>query len=388
MRIRRLCLALLFVLSLIAISRYGGVISYSLFYAVLLIPVLSLVYLLYVYLRFRVYQEIKTRNIVAGEPVSYSFILKNEGLTVFTSVAVKIYADFSFVEKVPDNQQFRLFPGERLEFRTKLTCKYRGEYEVGVNKIIIADFLGLFRAEYRMPSSIEALVKPRIIKLETLASIPELEVFMQSQAAREKNEADLTVREYIRGDSLKKIHWKSTAKSGSLKIRNDVGTVKQKIVLLTDFEKVSSDIVTYLPIENKILEITIALAYHFVCQNMEAEILWKAAGIEKRVMSEINSFNRVYEEMSTIYFQKEKKFNEFFLEASGRGLLSESTVLFMIVQRMDETLYTKAEELVLSGKTVIVYVVTREDISEYVRQSGVRMKITAIKPEEEIEGII
>ncbi len=388
MKVRRLCLGLLFVLSLVAISSYGGVISYGFFYAVVLIPALSLIYLLYVFLRFRVHQEIKTRNIIAGEAVPYSFILKNEGLTVFTSVAVKIYADFSFVEKVPDNQEFRLFPGERLEFRTRLTCKYRGEYKVGVNKIIITDFFGLFSLEYWMRSNIEALVKPRIIKLSTLASVPELEVFMQSQAAREKEEADLTVREYIRGDALKKIHWKSTAKSGSLKVRNDIGTLKQKIMLLADFEKISDNIVSYLPVENKILEVTIALLYHFVLQNMEAELWWRSAGTERRVLTEINTFSRIYEELAAVYFQKEKNFTEFCQEMGQKGVLSESTILFMVVQKVDEALFTQINELVSAGKIVIVYVVTNEDITEYVRQSGIRMKITAIRPEEEIEGII
>ena len=45
MKIRRLIFVILWVLSLSAISFYGGVISYSLFWGITLIPVVSAVYL-------------------------------------------------------------------------------------------------------------------------------------------------------------------------------------------------------------------------------------------------------------------------------------------------------------------------------------------------------
>lgn len=388
MKIRRICLGVFFILSLIAISLYGGAVSYCLFYAAVLVPAVSLLYIFYVFLRFRVYQEIQTRNIVAGQPVSYSFILKNEGMTVFTSVAVKVHADFSFVEEVPDNREFRLFPGEKMEFHTKLTCKYRGDYEVGVKKIVITDFWGLFRFEYRMRSNTEALVKPKIIKPESLSEIPEIEVFIQSQTVKEKNEADLTVRDYVRGDSLKKIHWKSTAKSGSLKVRNEIGALRQKLILLADFERISERMEDYLPVENKVLEILIALLYYFALHNIPVELLWKAMGTEKRSVVEMNGFSQIYKELSALYFQREKDFATFFSEITQGNLLAGGTILFFVLQKIDEYIFTGISQLASAGKIIMVFVVTSADISEYVRQRSSRMQIVAVGPEEEIEGKI
>ncbi len=388
LRTRQICLGVFFILSLMAISRYGGTVSYSLFYAAVLIPVILLAYIYYVFLRFRVYQEMQTRNIVAGQPVPYSFILKNEGLSVFTSVEVRVYQDFSFVEEMPDKQVFRLFPGDKIEFHTKLTCKYRGDYEVGVEKVIITDFMGVFRFGYRMRSNIGALVRPRIIKLEGLSGVPEVEVFIQSQSVKERNEADLTVREYVKGDSLKKIHWKLTARSGSLKVRNEIGTLKQKIILAADLGRNHEMMNIYLPVENKVLEIVIALLYYFTLYSIPVELLWKAKNTEKRTVSEMKDFTHIYDELSELCFQKYNDPILFFQEMTQRNLLAGGTVLFFVLQVIDESIYTGLSELSVAGKIVLAYIVTEADIADYVRQSSSRLKIVAVGPEEEIIGRI
>ena len=55
-RLRRWGLLGLWLLSLVAISFYGGAVSYGFFFGLTLVPVVSAVYLLAVYLRFKIYQ--------------------------------------------------------------------------------------------------------------------------------------------------------------------------------------------------------------------------------------------------------------------------------------------------------------------------------------------
>ena len=54
------------ILSLVFISFYGGAVSYALFFAVVFLPVLSMVYLALVFFRFKIYQELEGRNVMAG----------------------------------------------------------------------------------------------------------------------------------------------------------------------------------------------------------------------------------------------------------------------------------------------------------------------------------
>ncbi|MDR2547447.1 MAG: DUF58 domain-containing protein [Lachnospiraceae bacterium] len=377
MKLRRLLLCLLFLLSLIPISIFGGVISYALFFAVLLIPLILWAYLLYVLYYFTVYQEAATRNIVVGEAINYRFILANEGRIAFTGVSVMLHADFSYVADVPDNRHFAIFPGERISFDTMLTCKYRGEYPVGVKRLIVTDFLGIFRVSYRMPSQIEAIVKPRIIHYDRLEEIPETVVFSQSVRLQETNEPDQTVRTYIPGDSLSRIHWKSTAKTGELKIRNEIGTIKQKVLILADFTRVSDDINIFLPQENRILERIIALLYYFTRQSVPAEFLFANKGPENRRVNDIQHFRFLYEELATMRFREDNSFTLLFRRIKESGIFSQVMLIMMITTNMDQELYSSLVKLSLAGKVIVVYVMSDDDISEFVRQSNERLIIIA-----------
>lgn len=78
MRARRLCFVVLWILSLMAISFRGGVVSYGFFFGVTLLPVLSLVYLVLVNLLFRIYQKVESRTMVCGQPMPYFFVLQSK----------------------------------------------------------------------------------------------------------------------------------------------------------------------------------------------------------------------------------------------------------------------------------------------------------------------
>jgi uncharacterized protein (DUF58 family) len=368
-----------FILALVAISNYGGVISYTLFYAVLLLPVLLLAYLAAVYASFTVHQESETRNIVAGEPVASRVIMKNEGHLVFTSVAMRFHADYSYIAGQPEREEFTLFPGDGAAFDTKLFCKYRGEYEVGVEKLVITDFFGIFRFSYRLPTTIAAIVKPRIVCLDVLPGVPELEVFLQSYVRQDITEPDLTVRAYIPGDPLKKIHWKATAKSGELKVRDEVGTLKQKVLVLADFQRTAKEMPIYLPLENQILEQTIALLYYFVRQNIPAELVFAGEAPKNRQVSSLAQFNQLYEELAAIHFRKDNSFAALFAQAQASGLFADEPVIFLVIQTLDIELFTALTQLVGSGKMVTAYVVGDNDIAEYVRQSSARLKVVGVE---------
>ena len=61
------------ILSIIGISFFGGNISYGIFAFVTAVPIVALLYLLYVYVFFRIYQEVGTRTLVAGHATPFFF---------------------------------------------------------------------------------------------------------------------------------------------------------------------------------------------------------------------------------------------------------------------------------------------------------------------------
>ncbi|MBD5457037.1 MAG: DUF58 domain-containing protein, partial [Lachnospiraceae bacterium] len=223
MKLRRWVFFGLWILSLAAISSFGGAVSYGLFFAVTLVPLVSFLYLLCVYFRFKIYQKIESRNMVCGQPVPYLFVLQNDDYFAFSSVSVRMFSSFSYVEDMPEDMEYELLPGDKFTHETKLVCKYRGEYEVGVKELVITDFFHLFRLRYPVPGAIRALVLPKLVRLRELNSIADLSVYLQREAFIRKTEPDVVVRDYAEGDSLRQIHWKATARERKLKVRNRTG---------------------------------------------------------------------------------------------------------------------------------------------------------------------
>lgn len=389
MRIRRILLLTLWILSLVAISFYGGAISYGFFFCMTLLPVISLLYLICVYVRFRIYQEIESRNIVCREPMPYYFVLQNGEQFAFAGISAKLFSGLSYVEEMPDDVEYELLPEDRYTFRTRLVCRYRGEYEVGVKEIIVTDFFRIFRLHYKLPGTIKALVYPRIIKREELKSIQDISPYLCRENQRLQTDMDTTLRDYVAGDALKYVHWKATAKEQKLKIRNRIGEEQQGIHIFYDTKRYYKNQEEYLPLENQILELVLALGYFF-CNKSVAFSVWCGQrslgnGMKHSQMEGMSSFDLFYQEMSQVVFDQQENSKELFGQLVLQRVMSESRAVIAILHELDDCFLRMAEQLVAEGELVVLYVVTDENIDRYVRQSSSRLRIIAVPTEVELE---
>ena len=386
MKIRNWILLDLWVLSLAAISYYGGAVSYGIFWGITFIPVISLLYLIFVYFNLRILQQIESRNMICGQPMPYFFVLQNDSLCVFTSISVNLFSSFSTVENLPGDTEYELLPGDKYAFETKLTCKYRGEYEVGVKEIIMTDFFRLFRIRYRIPSTIKALVLPKITRVSNLKSIDSLAALPQRTSLRERTEPDIVVRDYVTGDSLKQIHWKATAREQQLKVRNLTGEEKQGISLLWDTRRYSKEPKDYLPIEDKILETALAISIFLAEKNIPFSAYFGQRGISSAHLEGLGDFDGFYRQVSEIQFDQEENFQQTLLEITESGTLFESKVIFCVLHQLNEDVLKLAEHLGRAGSLVVLYVITDENIEDFSKQSNDRLKIIAISVNAALEG--
>jgi uncharacterized protein (DUF58 family) len=388
MAVRRIIWGILCIAALVAISTYGGIIAYCFFFFCLGLPLVSLLYLLYVHERFYLYQEIETRNLVSNQPAAYRFTLQNEDVTAYTGIEVKLYEDFSKVDGLEDQRQFLLLPGDHAEFSTKLICRYRGEYDVGVKGLVITDFFGLFRLPYAMPSVIRAIVLPRVVTLPKLRSIPQQTLIREMTQSQEQTQMDPETRDYREGDPLHRIHWKATARLHTLKVRRETGLRKQGIMIFLDTERISDKMSLYLPAENKMLEITIALLHYFLSENMGLTILWEDGKLWIREAANLAQFDAIYRELSAVSFQQGRDAEHILEQYQKMGNWAQAKLLFLVVHQITPSLFLRGEEMAKKGQTVILYVVTEEDISGYCKQSDQRLQIIAVKPEQELEEVL
>lgn len=99
----------------------------------------------------------------------------------------------------------------------------RGRYAVGPTTVVASDPFGLVTAESRSTDTAELIVRPETVALAPLA----LPMAWRDGAATMSHSVgaggsdDASVREYRYGDDLRKVHWRSSARSGGLMVRQE-----------------------------------------------------------------------------------------------------------------------------------------------------------------------
>lgn len=391
MRVRRCILAVCLLLSLIVMSIYGGTISYGIFFGLVLIPVVSFLYILSVWVCHRIYQEIGSRNIVCGQSVPYYFVLKNESWFAFASIRISFFSDFSYMEELPEEVEYELLPGEQYKYETSFVCRYRGEYEVGIKEIIITDFWGLFRVKFSVQESKKVIAAPKLVRLDELKSIPDISSMIQRDNLH-STELDAVTRDYAMGDNLKQVNWKATARMHKLMTRRPIGEEKRGAALIFDTKRYSGERGIYLPIENKILEIVLALALFMSKSNIPVFYYYRQIGSEIGMkhgrLNGVGDIENFYGQIKEVDFDQS---TDMCADLSGilrDGWMMEMAFVFLVLHEVNQDILEMTYQTAENDMIVICYVVTDENVEEFCASSDMNRRIIAITPEQELEEVL
>jgi len=114
-----------------------------------------------------------------------------------------------------------LLPHESLTLGYELDCRRRGYYHLGPLIVSSGDLFGIRSYERRVRVMDPILVYPRVVPLATLklpAQTPFGEVPTKQRIFEDPSRM-VGVRPYQSGDSLRHIHWKTTATTGTLQVK-------------------------------------------------------------------------------------------------------------------------------------------------------------------------
>jgi uncharacterized protein (DUF58 family) len=124
----------------------------------------------------------------------------------------------------------------RLRGRYVLRRVPRGRYPIEETEIVIEDPFGLERVTVDLPSSGSILVYPRLVDVDRLfsesgARTPEGRRLL----LRRPSGFDLhSVRDYQQGESLRRVHWPTTAKRGHLMVKELEDSPRDETAVLLD----------------------------------------------------------------------------------------------------------------------------------------------------------
>ena len=128
-------------------------------------------------------------------------------------------------------------PHDKVTGSYRVQCRPRGIYRVGPTVATTSDPLGLAEID-APPGPVDLLVVyPRVERLSGLPSVRGQDPSMAAsrpEHAQRGGEDFYTLREYQRGDDLRRVHWPSSAKTGQLMIRQLETPWQSRALVLLD----------------------------------------------------------------------------------------------------------------------------------------------------------
>jgi len=132
-------------------------------------------------------------------------------------------------------------PGGRRDVSYELRSAVRGRYTLGPASVQLGDPFGLCRATRRFHATETLTVVPATVPLPGIPLGGDWSGLGESRAraVASAGEDDVIPREYRTGDELRRVHWKSTARSGELMVRREEQPWRTRATILLDTRSVA-----------------------------------------------------------------------------------------------------------------------------------------------------
>lgn len=182
------------------------------------------------------HRDVGRADHVEGDDVDVDLQLEVHGPLVPSSLVL-----VEDVGRLGERSTRLLRHGRRLRSRYVLERLPRGRYAYGEVRALLEDPFGLELVEARLRGEGSLLVYPRLVEVERLFS----EGGAGSHGGRRlllrrASGFDLhSVREHIQGESLKKVHWPTTARTGKLMVKDFEDAPRDEVAVLLDAHRAS-----------------------------------------------------------------------------------------------------------------------------------------------------
>ena len=204
-----------------------------------IIIIVSLVSLISVYLNIRKIEiSIDRRNhlLSVGEQIDKRISVRN--LSVIPKTLI-LATDITTIPEYTSSFALGLPTKGYRSWRSTDYARQRGVFEMGPIEISTTDLLGIYRATTRHGEIDKIMVYPKIHDLRNF-HIGTSQITNEGTSRKKSNILSphaSSVREYAYGDSLSRVHWKTTARTDRLMSKEfDVGS-SNEVVILNDLDK-------------------------------------------------------------------------------------------------------------------------------------------------------
>lgn len=359
---RVLYLVLLF-LSFVFVYFHGGKVPYMLFYTVAILPVVSLINMLIGYVGFRYKQSLDRDIVVKGEKVTYTLEINNKGIIMIPYVTIRFLEGSGEITKQKDIRNISLGPLSNRTFCYELTYNYRGSYDLGVRSIQFQDFLGIFRLTRKHSKPVNVVVKPKLITLDHFALTSyNFADQISSQTGMYEDVSNIEhIDPYNYGDSLKKVHWKLTAKVNELMIKKYSSMAASSVTLVVDLNKTRLSH-NHIAVEDKHMEAVVAILWHCIHKGVSVKLVYYDGQMQTFNCNNLVDFEMGYQILATIEFSQTVELSNILNNQMNERI--QQSDLILSTSNLDDALYQALSRQKSAGYSVRVVYIQPEAITE------------------------
>ncbi|MGK5741565.1 DUF58 domain-containing protein [Micromonospora sp. URMC 103] len=180
--------------------------------------------------RLEVTRHAEPDRVARGEAASMTLTVRNTGRLRAASLLAE---DRCGHEAVPV-PLLRLRPGRDTTVQYDVPTRRRGVVRVGPLRVTRRDPLGLVALSRPYGGTVPVWVHPRIHALTAVPTGAGRSLDGRVDAVPHGSITFDSLREYVVGDELRRVHWRTSARVGELMVRENVDTSLPRIVVLLD----------------------------------------------------------------------------------------------------------------------------------------------------------
>lgn len=184
-------------------------------------------------------RKTRARRAQVGRTFEETFIVKNR------SIIPKLWVEVEDQSDLPDHRASRvvpsLGPGGQHDWSLQTRCVARGEFRLGPMVLMSGDPFGLFTARRFINATSRVVIYPTMVKLSHV-DLP-MGMLSGGEAQRQRSHYITTnaagVRDYVMGDSMNRVHWRTTARRDQLTVKEFEIDPLVDIWMFADFARTS-----------------------------------------------------------------------------------------------------------------------------------------------------
>ena len=252
---------------------YGERMMYVALAVLLALPVISYLLAAVGIMNLRINQDLPT-SILKEEYGQVVIEIENPIRIPFGNIKCQFYGD-GYAVVMDDSLTTPVGTFKPIKHVIPFQVNFRGEYEMGLKSIQIMDLTGLFKLTRHTRKRVEIVALPRVAEMKNFPLANNL--LTQAQSRFDKRDEDYStisdIRQYLPTDSIKRVHWKLTAKRNEWLVKNFQSNALHQVELILDSKRLDLDYKELIALEDRMVELSLGLARFCLRRGMPVEYI-------------------------------------------------------------------------------------------------------------------